>query len=63
MPDHSELFLHTLKDLERRIESEDPYEILGISALMRKLFLEKHSLTRSTGEITLGFASAPCQLR
>lgn len=38
------LFLDTLADLERRIASQDEYEILGSSALIRKLLLDEHPL-------------------
>lgn len=38
------LFLSTLDDLENRTESQDPYEILGISALVRKLLLDSYPL-------------------
>jgi hypothetical protein len=41
---HTELFIRTLDDLERRIAEQDPYEILGGSALVRKLFLDDHPL-------------------
>lgn len=34
------LFLETLKDLEARITQQDPYTILGASALIRKLLLD-----------------------
>ncbi len=39
-----ELFLRTLDDLEKQLGSNDPYEILGISALIRKLFLDDNPL-------------------
>jgi len=38
------LFLNTLKDIERRIELEDPYDILGCSALLRKLLIDEYPL-------------------
>jgi hypothetical protein len=38
------LFLKTLEDLEKRINQQDPYDILGASALIRKLFLDDHPL-------------------
>lgn len=44
MNDREELFLKTLKDLERKVESHDPYEILGASALIRKLLLDSAPL-------------------
>lgn len=37
-----ELFLRTLQDLEDRISSSDPYEILRVSLLIRQLFLDGH---------------------
>jgi len=39
-----QLFVNTLVDLENRINSSDPYEILGASALLRKLFLDDFPL-------------------
>jgi hypothetical protein len=39
-----QLYQKTLDDLNNRINSQDPYEILGVSALIRKLFLDDHSL-------------------
>jgi hypothetical protein len=39
-----ELFLRTLDDLETRAAATDPYEVLGLSALVRKLFLDDHPL-------------------
>ena len=42
---HAEgLFIKTLDDLSARIVSSDPYEILGASALIRKLLLDDHPL-------------------
>ena len=38
------LFLKTLGDLEERIASQDEYEILGASALIRKLLIDDHPL-------------------
>ncbi|MEF8767961.1 MAG: hypothetical protein ABTS16_01720 [Candidatus Accumulibacter phosphatis] len=48
--DHRVLFLRTLQDIEERSKSLDPYVILGVSALVRKLFLEKHSLVDSVNQ-------------
>lgn len=39
-----ELFIRTLKDLKTKIESNDPYEILMASALLRKLLIDGSSL-------------------
>ena len=39
-----QLFLDTLKDLEERIVAEDPYKILGASALVRRLLLDDQPL-------------------
>ena len=47
---HHILLLRTLQDIETRSKSLDPYTILGISALIRKLFLEKHSLVDSVNQ-------------
>lgn len=44
LTEQERLFLRTLEDLERRIEDSDPYEILGASALIRKLLLDEHPL-------------------
>jgi hypothetical protein len=38
------LFLGTLADLETKSQSNDPYEVLGISALLRKLLLDSHPM-------------------
>jgi hypothetical protein len=38
------LFLRTLDDLEKRIASQDEYEILGASALLRKLLIDDQPL-------------------
>ena len=39
-----QLFLDTLKDLEERIVAEDPYKILGASAVIRRLLLDDQPL-------------------
>ncbi|OGW33706.1 MAG: hypothetical protein A2X58_04160 [Nitrospirae bacterium GWC2_56_14] len=45
MPTQQEqLYLKTINDLEKRIADQDPYEILGSSAIIRKLFLDDHPL-------------------
>ena len=44
MTEAEALFLSTLHDLGRRVDSEDPYEILGASALIRKLLIGSHPL-------------------
>lgn len=38
------LFLKTLEDIENRLSVTDPYEILLVSGLIRKLFLDDHPL-------------------
>lgn len=38
------LFLNILRDLEERLEAEDPYDILGVAGLIRKLLLDDHPL-------------------
>jgi len=38
------LFLATLQDLERRQQSEEPYDILGMAGLLRKLLLDAEPL-------------------
>ena len=40
----NQLFLRTIVDLGNRSISSDPYEILGISGLLRKLLLDDHPL-------------------
>ena len=35
-----QLFLATLDDLDTRLASRDPYEVLGIALLLRKLLLD-----------------------
>ena len=44
MLDSATLFLKTVEDLERRLLERDPYEILLIAGLIRKLFLDDHPL-------------------
>src|SRR5260370_27107482 len=39
-----DLFLHTLKDLQTKISSNDQYEILMAAALLRKLLTDENSL-------------------
>lgn len=38
------LFLNTITDLECRVTSREEYDLLGISAIVRKLFLDSNSL-------------------
>ena len=42
--DANTLFLKTLADIESRLAATDPYEILLIAGLLRKLFLDDHPL-------------------
>jgi hypothetical protein len=42
--DANVLFLRTLADIKSRISESDPYEILLIAGLLRKLFLDDHPL-------------------
>lgn len=44
MTESEKLFLRTLEDIERRLVQTDPYEILFIAALIRKLFLDDFPL-------------------
>lgn len=44
MIDANALFLRTLEDIEVRLTQADPYEILLIAGLLRKLFLDDHPL-------------------
>ncbi len=44
MAETKRLFLRTLEDIETKIKSHDPYEVLGLSALIRKLFLDDNPL-------------------
>ena len=44
MIDTDTLFLRTLSDIEQRLSGRDPYEILLIAGLVRKLFLDDHPL-------------------
>lgn len=44
MIDTDTLFLRTLEDIEARLSQTDPYEILLIAGLIRKLFLDDHPL-------------------
>jgi hypothetical protein len=63
--DRSKLFLRTLQDLEERINSDDPYVILGASALLRKLFLDHPTLVDSVNRVDhlrLRFRVLPTQV-
>lgn len=42
--DANTLFVKTLEDIESRLLETDPYEILLIAGLLRKLFLDDHPL-------------------
>jgi hypothetical protein len=42
--DVDRLFVHTLRDLERRTAATDEYEVLLSAALLRKLFLDQERL-------------------
>lgn len=44
MTESEALFLRTLDDIESRLSQTDPYEILFIAALIRKLFLDDFPL-------------------
>ncbi len=44
MNSREELFLRTLEDFAQRIASEDAYEVLGASALIRKLLIDSSPL-------------------
>lgn len=44
MNEKEHLFLKTYEDIENRLTKEDPYEILQISALIRKLLLDDYPL-------------------
>lgn len=44
MTETEALFLRTLEDIEKRLAQTDPYEILFIAALIRKLFLDDFPL-------------------
>jgi hypothetical protein len=44
LTESDKLFLDTLTDLEQRVRSPDPYQVLGISALVRKLLLDASPL-------------------
>ena len=44
MTETERLFLRTLEDIENRIESNDSYEVLGLSGLIRKLFFDDNPL-------------------
>lgn len=42
--DREQLFLRSLDDLEQRIADQDPYTILGASAIVRKLLIDGNPL-------------------
>jgi hypothetical protein len=44
MIDTETLFLRTLTDIEQRLSATDPYEVLLIAGLIRKLLLDDHPL-------------------
>lgn len=44
MSEEEILFLETYKDIEKRVNEKNPYEILQISALVRKLFFDDFPL-------------------
>lgn len=44
MIDTETLFLRTLTDIEQRLSAIDPYEVLLIASLIRKLLLDEHPL-------------------
>jgi len=51
MPTEKEtLFLKTCEDIEKRLNEKDPYEILYISALIRKLFFDDFPLVDQTNK-------------
>ena len=57
-----QLFIRTIEDLEKRIIDNDPYEILGASALIRKLFLDDNPLVNQVNrkyKIKLQFDVCP----
>jgi len=57
MIDTNTLFLRTLDDIEARLTQTDPYEILLIAGLLRKLFFDDHPLVdRVNKEHRLKFA-------
>ena len=45
------LFVKTLEDIQNRLSGTDPYEILLISALVRKLFLDDHPLVDQVNKV------------
>jgi hypothetical protein len=51
MTDAEALLLRTLEDVERRLQQTDPYEILFIAALIRKLFLDDFPLVDQVNRI------------
>ncbi|MDA1330530.1 MAG: hypothetical protein DWG76_06775 [Chloroflexi bacterium] len=44
MNEKEELFIETIGDLKKRLESTNEYEILGISGLLRKLLIDNNPL-------------------
>ena len=38
------LFVRTLEDIEKKLQANDPYELLGLSALLRKLLFDSNCL-------------------
>lgn len=51
MTEPEALFLRTLDDIETRLSQSDPYEILFIAALIRKLFLDDFPLVDQVNRI------------
>jgi len=38
------IFIKTLEEIEKKLQANDPYELLGISALLRKLLFDRNCL-------------------
>lgn len=51
MTEVENLFVNTIKDIENRLSNSDPYEILLISGLIRKLFFDDYPLVDQVNRI------------
>lgn len=51
MTETERLFLHTIEDVESRIKATDPYDVLGLSTLIRKLFLDDNPLVDQVNRV------------
>ena len=51
MTEIEKLFLRTIQDMESRIKAPDAYEVLGLSGLIRRLFLDDNPLVDQVNRV------------